>query len=175
MPTHHRGSRREVRALDAFIKLTRAGDSLEQRLQPPIGDEGLTMGQFGVLEALHHLGPLSQCEIGRKLLRSNANVTTVIDNLEKASLVRRERSAEDRRVVHVHLTVEGRARIARVFPAHARRVADLMSALAPAEQRELGRLCRKLGLAATARRVSASNSKFELSDGERHERRRIRS
>ena len=50
------------------------------------------------------------------------------------------------------LTPQGRRLIQRVFPGHARRVADLMGALTADEQDQLGRLCKKLGLAAQATR-----------------------
>lgn len=150
MPTRHRGSASEVRALDAYIKLLRAVDSVGARLGESL-DGSITHGQLAVLEALLHLGSLSQRDLARKLLRSNANVSTVIDNLEKAGLVARNRAPEDRRLVTVSLTPAGRTLIDRVFPAHAASVAQLMSALTPDEQEQLGALCKKLGLAATSR------------------------
>lgn len=58
MPTHHIGPPGEVAALDAYIKLMRAADSVTARLEPVMGSAGLTVGQFGTLEALLHLGPL---------------------------------------------------------------------------------------------------------------------
>jgi MarR family transcriptional regulator, 2-MHQ and catechol-resistance regulon repressor len=148
VPTHYPGTAREVRALNAFIKLSRAVDSVTAALKQALVEEGVTPAQLAVLEALLHLGPLSAGELGRALLRSNPNVSLVVDNLERDELVRRERSREDRRVVRVSLTAQGRRLIQRVFPAHARRIADLMGALASDEQDQLGKLCKKLGLAA---------------------------
>ena len=148
MPTHHQGPPDEVRALDAFIKLMRAAGSLLARTSRPLAADGLTAGQFGVLETLFHLGPLNQCDLARKHLQSGGNITMIVDNLEKAGLVRRERLAHDRRYVRVHLTCAGRERIAALFPRHVDHVTRQMSALTPAEQEELGRLCRKLGMAA---------------------------
>ena len=147
MPTHHQGPPEEVRALDAFIKLMRASGSVLARVNRPVASAGLTMGQFGVLETLFHLGPLPQCDLARKHLQSGGNITMIVDNLEKAGLVRRERLPEDRRYVRVHLTGAGRERIGAIFPAHVRSIVARMSVLAPDEQTELGRLCRKLGLA----------------------------
>ena len=69
----------------------------------------------------------------------------IVDNLEKAGLVRRERSAVDRRYVQVQLTAEGRRLIKKLFPRHAQTIADEMSVLAAAEQEGLARLCCKLG------------------------------
>ncbi len=145
MGTHFKGKPSEVRALDAFIKLVRATDSVQGRLARRHAELGLTETQFGVLEALHHLGPLCQTALAGKLLKSGGNVTLVVDNLEKHGLVRRERSREDRRFVTVTLTGEGKRLISRIFPAHAKAIAEELSALSAEEQEELGRLCRKLG------------------------------
>ncbi len=145
MGTHHRGTPAEVRALDAFIKLMRAADSLSADLNRHVADAGLTLGQFGILEALLHLGPMSQGDLGAKLLRSGSNTTTVVDNLEKRGLVRRTRRRDDRRVIDVSLTPEGRRLIARLFPEHARRIVRLLGALSQDDQRRLGDLCRTLG------------------------------
>ena len=147
MPTHHRGSPREVRALDVFIKLSRACDSLQAPLDRALGELGLTTGQLGILEALLHLGTMCQRDLGEKLLRSNSNVTTVLDNLEKGGLIRRERRQDDRRVVDVSLTGKGRTVIEKVFPRHAANIADLFDGLTAGEQEQLGKLCKKLGLA----------------------------
>jgi len=145
MGTRYRGSAAEVRALNAFIKLNRATSTLGARLSAHLDLVGLTECQFGVLEALHHLGPMSQKELGGKLLRSGGNMTLVIDNLQKRGLVRRERSQEDRRVVIIHLTEQGRRLIGKLFPRHVERIVAELSVLTPAEQDELGRLCKKLG------------------------------
>lgn len=123
----------------------RAADSATQRIHRYLSASGLTASQFGVLEALHSLGPLCQRELGEKILKTSGNVTLVIDNLEKRALVRRERSADDRRYITVSLTPVGDALIADVFPRHAQAVCDDMQTLTPAEQDALGRLCRKLG------------------------------
>lgn len=146
MPTHYKGSAREMRALDTFVKLTRATETLGGQLQRHLASLELTPPQFAVLEALLHVGPMSQSELGRKLLRSNPNMTALLDNLERNKWIQRERSPEDRRVVVVSLTPEGRRVIERVFPAHAAHVAALMGALTAEEQETLGALCKKLGL-----------------------------
>ncbi len=145
MPTHYRGGEELERALNAYINFVRASDSLSSRLESPMDTSGLTMGQFAVLEALLHLGPLSQRLLCRKLLRSGGDVTIVVGNLEKRGFVRRERQRDDRRSMVVHLTGSGRRLIQRVFPEHARRIAREMARLTPAEQETLRVLCRKLG------------------------------
>lgn len=165
MPTHYQGPPHEVRALDSFIKLVRAASSVVARTSRPLGSSGLTVGQFGVLETLLHLGPLHQCELARKHLQSGGNITMIVDNLEKAGLVRRARLPEDRRYVQVHLTDAGRERIEEIFPRQARAITEQMSVLTDAEQEELARLCRKLGLGAVIADTGCGNEPAALAEG----------
>jgi MarR family 2-MHQ and catechol resistance regulon transcriptional repressor len=134
-------------ALDTYVKLSRATNSLDGRLAPGLALAGLTESQFGVLEALLHVGPLHQCDLAERILKSSGNVTMVIGNLERRGLVRRARSTGDRRFIEVRLTRAGEQLVRKVFPDHAERLTRLMASLSAGEQRTLGRLCRKLGLA----------------------------
>ncbi|MSR84170.1 MAG: MarR family transcriptional regulator [Candidatus Latescibacteria bacterium] len=146
MGSHYPGTECEVRALNAFIKLFRAAESLNARISQKVAAHHLTLSQFGVLETLCHLGPLPQCKLGEKLLKSSGNITMVVDNLEKLALVERRRDRVDRRVVTVHLTAEGRALIERIFPEHVAAIVEEMGVLDGGEQEQLGQLCRKVGL-----------------------------
>ena len=65
MPTRYAGTTDERAALDAYIKLWRAAHAAEVAAHRHLADHGLTISQFGVLEGLYHLGPLSQRQ-GRK-------------------------------------------------------------------------------------------------------------
>lgn len=150
MPTRHHGSAQERLALDAYVKLMRAGDSLGERLAPTFSAAGLTAGQFGVLEALYHLGPMRLCDVAAKVLRSGGNITLIARNLERHGWVRRRRETADRRAFRLELTPAGRTLIRQTFARHAARLAAEMAVLSPAEQADLGRLCRKLGLAGRA-------------------------
>lgn len=145
MPTHYHGKSSQVRALNAFIPLTRASETLNALLELGLASAGLSMSQFGILEALLHLGPLCQRELGEKLLRSGGNITLVVDNLEKRGLVRRVRQKNDRRMIAVHLTAKGLRLISSIFPAHAAAITKMMNSLSASEQEQLRKLCRKLG------------------------------
>src|SRR5208282_1615466 len=112
---------------------------------------GLTPSQFGTLEVLHHLGPICQNEIAKKLLKSGGNMTLVIDNLVKQGWVRRERESCDRRNVRVHLTPEGRREIMKVLPPHVDAVVAAMSNLTARDQEDLRRICRKFGQEGTTK------------------------
>ena len=145
MPTHFTGSRAEMRTLDTFIKMTRCTNSVLTRLaeRNTVGD--LTYSQFAVLEALYHLGSMTQGEVSTKVLKSGSNMTTVIDNLERDGLVRRERDAKDRRVINVHLTEAGKGKVEAVLPGHVAALVEEFSVLSAREQEQFGELCKKLG------------------------------
>ncbi len=145
MGTKFKGSKKEVQALDAFIKLKRAAESLSSRLISEFTKWNISESQFGVLETLYHLGPLCQKDLGDKILKSTGNITLVIDNLEKRSLVERVRGVEDRRFISVHLTTEGKKLIEQIFPDHVKLITSEFAVLSPEEQEVLGKICKKLG------------------------------
>lgn len=140
-------SKVEADAMNAFVKLLRAAEVVTGATHRHLVEENLTISQFGVLEALYHLGPLCQRDVAKKILKSTANITTVVDNLESRGLVERIRSSDDRRFVAVHLTEAGTRLIEKIFPVHVLGVVQSLSALTYEEQAELGRLCKRLGLA----------------------------
>jgi MarR family 2-MHQ and catechol resistance regulon transcriptional repressor len=141
---------RTIEALDAYIKLLRAGRAVLARIEPRLARLGLTPTQFGVLEALLHKGPLSQRELGQKVLTSAGNMTDLVDKLETRGLVLRSRQQRDRRAVQVDLTGAGRDLIEPLFADHARDIAGAMAGLDGGELRQLSVLLRKLGTAAAA-------------------------
>jgi MarR family 2-MHQ and catechol resistance regulon transcriptional repressor len=145
MPTYYQGTKRDIRALNSYINLVRASETVLDRFGADLALKGLTLGQFGALEALLHLGPMCQRDLGEKLLRSGGNVTLVVDNLERHGWVRRERQKKDRRKILIRLTAGGRRLIEWVFPLHLKAVVKEFSRLTQTEQETLRRLCRKLG------------------------------
>ena len=139
------GTKKEASDLGAFVKLMRAAESVSADVHSWLSEPGLTISQFGVLEALYHLGPLCQKELAEKILKSTGNMTLVIGNLEKRGLLTRKRNEKDGRYFVISLTTEGRELIRKTFPDHIRRVSRRMSFLTADEVKELSRLCRKLG------------------------------
>ena len=135
-----------LRSLNTYTKLMRAAESVTSRVHRVLAAPKLTISQFGVLEALHHKGPLCQKDIAAKILKSTGNITLVIDNLEKLGLVKRVRDSEDRRYLTVHLTETGTELIAKVFTDVEAAIVAEFAALTEEEQKILGSLCKKLGL-----------------------------
>ena len=149
MKTTYRGTKAETDALNAYVKLMRVAETLMVASQRDFAKGKLTVSQFGVLEALYHLGPMCQRDAAKKILKSTANITTVVDNLEKRGLVERQRSSEDRRYIALHLTDEGRNLIGQIFPSHVQGIVKNLSVLTTEEQQQLAHLCKKLGMANT--------------------------
>lgn len=146
MAGKYSGTKSEVRSLGTYVKLMRATEAVTTRINRHLTESGLTISQFGVLEALYHVGPLCQRDIAKKILKSTGNITVVIDNLEKRGLVTRVRDAEDRRFFTIQLTNNGEKLISEIFPPHAGAIMREMGVLSEEEQIELGRICKKLGL-----------------------------
>jgi MarR family 2-MHQ and catechol resistance regulon transcriptional repressor len=134
-----------VEAVRSYVKLMRATRSVVARVEPFLAAHGLTPTQLGVLEAVLHKGPMSQRELGRKVLTSAGNMTDVIDKLAARGLVHRVPDLADRRAVRVELTEAGRALIQRIFPQHAADIARAMAGLEACELPRLGELLRRLG------------------------------
>lgn len=133
------------RALAVYIKLARAANTTQIYAKTGLEESGLSYSQFAVLEALHHLGPLFLGDLARRILRSSGNLTLVLDNLEKRGLVKRRQKGNDKRFVLATITAAGSRLIAKIFPNHARQIAQVMNRLTASEQEQLGRLCKKLG------------------------------
>jgi MarR family 2-MHQ and catechol resistance regulon transcriptional repressor len=143
-----KGSKKHVLALNTFVKLVRSTSSVCGDVHNHFLSE-LTVSQFGILEALYHLGPMAQKELATKILKSPGNITTIINNLERNGLVKRKVNKEDKRYYTIHLTNKGRSLIERLFPTHADVILNRISVLTETEQQTLGKLLKKLSTATT--------------------------
>jgi DNA-binding MarR family transcriptional regulator len=81
------------------------GHHIEQGLRP----HGLSPTQYNVLRILRGAGPqgLCQYEIAERLVAEVPDVPRIVDRMEKAGWVARERGMVDRRVVRTTLTPLG--------------------------------------------------------------------
>jgi MarR family 2-MHQ and catechol resistance regulon transcriptional repressor len=146
MGTKYKGNDSEVLSLNAYISLLRASDTIASQVGNLLNKNKLTMSQFGVLESLYYLGPMCQKQLGSKILKSTANITTVIDNLEKRNLVMRVRQKDDRRFITVNLTDKGREYVSKIMPLHLSEIFKRMEILSIDERKNLYSLCKKLGM-----------------------------
>jgi len=131
-------------ALDLWTRLSKAHDKVRKEQMKQMAQEKLTAPQFNVLEVLARRGPIPLKRISEELMVTGANITCVVDNLEKEDLVLRVHSKEDRRVINAELTEKGRTKINGILPEYARQMAELTSVLSESEQRQLASLLEKL-------------------------------
>jgi len=129
---------------EAMLNLLRTSDRFQTSLTRLFRKYGLTSSQYNVLRILRGEGkPLPCLEIADRLIAEVPGITGLLDRLEAASLISRERSSADRRVVFAAITSEGTELLGRLdqpLEAHHRR---LIGHLTRAELAELIRLLEK--------------------------------
>jgi DNA-binding MarR family transcriptional regulator len=111
---------------------------------------GVDTGEFDVLTTLMRSGPpyaLRPTELYRSLMISSGGLTDRLNRLQKAGLITRPPSPEDRRSLLVQLTPEGRDKVEAAFREDMAVEARLLAPLDPADRRTLADLLRKLALA----------------------------
>jgi DNA-binding MarR family transcriptional regulator len=112
---------------------------------------GLTVKHFGVMTFLRletepdrERGSLSQQAIGERLRIDRTTMVTLIDDLERAGYVKRERNPGDRRAYVIKLTAAGRRAQARAEEAVDAHALQFFGQLSEAERQELHRLLARL-------------------------------
>lgn len=136
--------------LKLWIVLSRAHAAVSRLARADIATHGLTEGEFAVLEALFHKGPLLLGDVQRRILVSSGGITYLIDRLVGKGLVERRPCPDDRRAIYGALTAEGEALMARIFPRHAAAIARAVSGLDEDQRSQAIDLLRTLGHAAAA-------------------------
>src|SRR5947209_6149891 len=102
---------------EAVLNLFRASDRLAHRFTRFFAGFGLTSSQYNILRILRGEGRAMQCmEIAQRTITVVPGITGLIDRLEQkpTPLVVRQRSREDRRVIHVSITPAGLELLARI-------------------------------------------------------------
>jgi DNA-binding MarR family transcriptional regulator len=90
--------------LVAIRRVIRATDLHSKHLAKTTG---LTAPQILLLQTIRDKGEVTIGELANEISLSQATVTTILDRLEKRNLIYRERSKQDKRKVHAHLTQSG--------------------------------------------------------------------
>src|SRR5262244_2671411 len=124
-------------AEQALVRLMRVGDRLWRASDERFGRWGLTDNHYNALRILNGAGePISQSEIGRRMLSSRANVTKLIDLLEERKFVKRL-SCGDRRINLIELTDGGAKFIEETLPECVGNAIETMKPLTREEQKTL--------------------------------------
>lgn len=90
---------------EAMLNLLRTNDQFENRFGRLFRKFGLTASQYNVLRILRGEGdPMPCLEVANRMIQVVPAITGLIDRLEKAELVTRDRCEKDRRVIYIALT-----------------------------------------------------------------------
>jgi DNA-binding MarR family transcriptional regulator len=119
--------------------------AFEARALRPLG---LSHTGFALLTTIWVGGPQEVRSLARKLRLSKPSITSAIGTLERAGLVQRERSTDDKRLVSVTLTAAGRRLVRKAQSALHRCELTLTAGLSRTEQRQMAAWLRRVGDAA---------------------------
>ncbi len=134
----------EKAPLELWTKLSKAYDTVRKAHMKEMARHSLTAPQFGVLEVLNSAGPLPLKRISEELMVTGANITCVVDNLEKENLVQRVHSKEDRRIITAELTDKGKTKMSEIYPNYSDNLSGVFKIFDEKEREELMRLLGKL-------------------------------
>lgn len=132
---------------EAILNLLRTGDQFQNRFGRLFRKFRLTASQYNVLRILRGEGrPLPCLEVADRLIQVVPAITGLIDRLEQQGLVKRQRSADDRRIVYVELTDKAAALLKQLDLPVSQLHEQLIGHLGRSELRELSRLLVKARL-----------------------------
>lgn len=137
----------DVEAMAILGRLGRLLTVGAEKIESVFAAHGLQRGEFDVLAALRRSGEpyeLSPSALADALMMSRAGMTSRLDRLERAGLVRRTADPEDRRSIRIAFTDEGRRLIDTVVTEHVENETQILSVLSPADRRALDRITRRL-------------------------------
>lgn len=132
-------------SLKAFVVLMKASKSIEERIKRDIKRYGVSTTEFTILEALYHKGQLTVQQICDAVLINSGSMTYVIDKLQKRGLLKRFPSQQDRRVVQVQITDEGKEVMDEIFPKHQAVIEEIFTDIEPEDKQKLVDLLKTVG------------------------------
>jgi MarR family 2-MHQ and catechol resistance regulon transcriptional repressor len=134
-----------IRETMLWVRLAVTFNLLYQEIKKDLANKDLTFAQLDILVCLNRSRGLPLTEVADRLLVTGGNVTGIVDRMEKAGLVTRQRDHKDRRIVWARLTERGYAAYRQLMPRYIETMRKVNSFLTPAEKKELMRLLKKLG------------------------------
>ena len=128
-------------AHEALLNIYYSASCLKKKAGVFLRPFGLTDVQFNLMMLLkYQCGQdegLSQAQLSSMMLVNRANITSLIDRMEKADLVIRTPAPADRRSNIVKLTGRGKELLAQIEPLYTQEVKRIMAALKLNEQRSV--------------------------------------
>ena len=131
----------KIPAHEALLNIYYTTSILKKRADVFFAEFGLTDVQYNLLALLDHQvgdeGGLSQAQISDMMLVNRANITSLVDRMERADLVKRTAHLNDRRYNIVKLTTKGRKLFEKVEPIYIEKVEQVMNGLRKTELKVL--------------------------------------
>lgn len=131
----------KIPAHEALLSIYYTGSQMKKRADEFFAQYGITGVQFNLMELLLRQADeetgLTQAELSRMMLVNRANITSLIDRMEKADLVVRTPVPGDRRYNAIKLTEHGKKVLLEVEERYLAGVAIVMSPLSDNEQKQL--------------------------------------
>lgn len=133
------------RDLKTLTILFRTQATIERLIQEDVEKHDLSATEFGVLEALYHLGPLPVQSLTGKILIAASSMTYVISRLKEKGWIVQTPNVADKRVKEVSLTANGLERMKAIYPRHEQALRERFDRLTEAEEATLQTLLKKIG------------------------------
>ncbi len=131
--------------LKILIGLHRAVNYIDKQSLKIFSKYNLTIGQFGVLEALYHKGDMTIGQVQEKILSSSGTIPLIINNLEKRGYISKHTDSKDKRKCILHITALGKQLVEEVYPENEETIISIMKHWSNEEQQQLANLLKKFG------------------------------
>ncbi|MFW5794427.1 MAG: MarR family winged helix-turn-helix transcriptional regulator [Bacillota bacterium] len=131
--------------LKTLTIIFRTKDALEKAIQKDVKNYGLNVTEFGVLEALYHLGDLPIKKLMEKVLITNSSLSYVIEQLDKKNYLKKQKSEEDKRSYILCLTKTGKNLMEKAYQKHEKNMREIIEELSLEEEKKLQNLLKKIG------------------------------
>ena len=101
---------------EVYLSILRTASELSHAVDQVFRPFDITSSQYNVLRILQGAGTDGLCrnEISERMVTATPDMTRLLDRMEKAGWVTRERAEEDRRQVSTHITKSGMELLARL-------------------------------------------------------------
>ncbi|MDY4561868.1 MarR family winged helix-turn-helix transcriptional regulator [Peptostreptococcus porci] len=131
--------------LKLIIGLNRTVNKINRKTSFLCKQNGLTLSQFAVLEALYHKGDMSVGSVKDSILSTDGTIPVVVGNLVKNGFITKRKDSNDKRSNILSLTEKGRNIIKKVYPMNEKLIVEQFEILEDYEKEELLRLLKKIG------------------------------
>jgi DNA-binding MarR family transcriptional regulator len=176
MPRPHRSTvRAEIRqrrgfrsaGQEATVALLRTASVVSRVLARELEPWGLSLAQYNALRIVRGAGTggIATLAIRERMIEEGTTITRLLDKLDDAGLVRRERALPDRRQVMCYVTPAGRKLLDAVDPLIDAADAEAVAVLSDAERARLVALLDRVRAANVERGAPAHAAASAVRDG----------